>query len=89
MPYHSIDFTKGFIKQFKLLRPAQKQQFYDRLTLFEADPQTRVLNDHALKGKYVGYRSINISGDLRALYRIEGDHIIIFCVIGTHSTLYG
>lgn len=85
---HIIEFTKGFIKQFKLLRPAQKQQFYVRLALYETDPQAKVLNDHALKGNYNGYRSINVSGDLRVLYRSEGGRIIIFCFIGTHSQLY-
>lgn len=89
MPYHSINFTKSFIKQFKLLRPALKKQFYVRLALYEADPQAKVLNDHALKGKYTGYRSINVSGDMRALYRIDGDRITIFCFIGTHGQLYG
>ena len=89
MSYRSIDFTKSFIKQFKLLRPAQKKQFYVRLALYEADPQAKVLNDHAIKGKYIGYRSMNVSGDLRALYRVDGDRIILFCFIGTHSQLYG
>jgi addiction module RelE/StbE family toxin len=89
MLYHQIDFTKSFIKQFKSLRPSQKQRFYERLELFKKDPHNRVLRDHALKGKYVGFRSIDIEGDLRALYYVKGDVIIIFAFIGTHSRLYG
>ena len=83
-----IRFTKSFIKQFKLLRPAQKQQFYVRLAMYETDPQAKILNDHALKGTFNGYRSINVSGDLRALYRLDGDSITLFCFIGTHCQLY-
>lgn len=88
MLYHRIDFTKKFTKQFKLLRPNQKERFYQRLELFKQNPQDRILRDHALKGKYIGYRSIDIEGDLRALYYVKDDIIIIFAFIGSHSQLY-
>jgi len=88
MLYHSIDFTKNFSKQFKVLRPKQKDRFYDRLDLFKKNPHDKTLRDHALKGKYKGYRSIDIEGDLRALYYVDGDTIVIFGFIGTHSQLY-
>jgi len=57
--YQQIDFTKGFVKQFKRLRENQKERFYERLELFKGNPHDRVLRDHALKGKYIGYRSID------------------------------
>lgn len=88
MLYQKIDFTKGFVKQFKKLRPAQKDRFYERLELFKQNPHDRRLRDHALKGKFNGYRSIDIEGDLRALYYTEGDRIVIFAFIGSHSQLY-
>jgi addiction module RelE/StbE family toxin len=88
MLYHQIDFTKGFVKQFKKLREPQKQHFYERLELFKNNPHNRALRDHALKGKYSGYRSIDIENDLRALYYVEGDRIVIFAFIGSHSHLY-
>jgi len=86
MLYHRIEFTKSFVKQFKKLRPQQKERFYERLKLFKENPHDRTLRDHALKGKYTGYRSIDIEGDLRALYYIKGDVVIIFAFIGrTHN----
>lgn len=88
MLYHQIEFTKGFTKQFKKLRINQQERFYARLELFKKNPHDRLLRDHALKGKYKGYRSIDIEGDLRALYYIEGDKVIVFAIIGTHSQLY-
>ena len=51
----------------------------------EFDP---VLNNHALKGKYQGYRSINVTGTLRVLYKSEGE-TVIFITIDAHSNLYG
>ena len=88
MLYRQIDFTKSFTKQFKALRENQRTRFYERLELFKKNPHDRVLRDHALKGKYRGYRSIDIEGDLRALYYIQGDVIIIFALIGIHNQLY-
>jgi addiction module RelE/StbE family toxin len=88
MLYHSIGFTKNFSKQFKVLGPKQKEHFYERLDLFEKNPHDKTLRDHALKGKYKGYRSIDIESDLRALYYVEGDKLVIFGFIGTHSQLY-
>ena len=87
MLYHSIDFTKDFSKQFKVLRSKQKERFYERLYLFKKNPHDKTLRDHALKGKYKGYRSINIEGDLRALYYVMENTLVIFGFIGTHSQL--
>ena len=49
-------------------------------------PELRI---HPLKGNYGGYWSMNVNGDIRALYKMQGDAIIIFALIGTHSQLYG
>ncbi len=88
MLYHQIKFTRGFTKQFKRLRNNQQERFYERLELFKKNPQDRVLRDHALKGKYKGYRSIDIEGDLRALYYVKDGIVVVFAIIGTHSQLY-
>lgn len=87
MLYHQIEFTKSFIKQFKKLRSNQQERFYKRLGLFRKNPHDRLLRDHALRGKYKGYRSIDV-GDLRALYYVEDDIIVVFALIGTHGQLY-
>lgn len=89
MSYHAIEFSRNFEKQFKKLPEKDKQKFYLRLKIFKQDPFNPVLDNHGLKGKYLGYRSIDIKGDLRALYTIKGNKIVIFGFIGTHSQLYG
>ena len=88
MLYHQIEFTKSFTKQFKKLHTNQQERFYERLELFKKNPQDRVLRDHALKGTYKGYRSIDIEGDLRALYYVKEDVVVVFAIIGSHSQLY-
>ena len=89
MLYQQIDFTKSFVKRFKKLRSVQKERFYERLELFKRNPHDRRLRDHALKGEYAGFRSIDIEGDLRALYYVDSDRLVIFAFVGSHSQLYG
>jgi len=42
-----------------------------------------------LTGQYADLHSINITGDIRALYEKINDSYVIFGFIGTHSELYG
>ncbi|MEX2007434.1 MAG: type II toxin-antitoxin system mRNA interferase toxin, RelE/StbE family [Candidatus Levyibacteriota bacterium] len=83
-----IDFHKDFTKDFKKLSSKAKKKFQDKLILFEKDEFNPILNSHALKGKYQSYRSINVTGDIRAIYK-KNDNSAIFVVIGSHSKLYG
>lgn len=82
-------YLPKFKKQYAKLLPKQQHQFDDRLRLFMADPTAPQLRVHPLKGRYRGYWSMNVNGDIRALYLLDGDTIIIFALIGTHSELYG
>ncbi len=84
----NIKTTRNFDKQYAKLGQKNKQLFKTKVAIFKKSPFDPRLRNHGLKGKYLGYRSINISGDLRALYYIEGDTIIIFAFIGSHSQLY-
>lgn len=83
-----IILHKDFIKQYPKLRESEKSKFKKRRTLFMQDEFDPVLNNHSLKGKYSGYRSINITGDLRVIFQKNGDEVI-FVAIGSHSSLYG
>ncbi len=82
-----IDYHKNFTKQYKKLSSKFQSKFNERLKIFVANPITPELNNHALHGEYLGYRSINITGDLRAVFEIQ-DNAIKFLFIGNHSNLY-
>lgn len=84
-----LRYDKKFKQQFKKLPKKQQDQFEQRLRLFVEDRAHPLLRLHPLKGAFAGYYSINISGDLRALYYQMDEEIIIFALIGTHSQLYG
>lgn len=84
-----IRYLPKFKKQYKKLPRKFQNQFDERLKLFMSDPTAPQLRVHPLKGEYAGYWSMNISGDIRALYLQKETEIIIFALIGTHSELYG
>lgn len=83
-----VKFHKNFEKQYKKLKQPQKDKFQERIKVFLLDEFNPILNNHPLRGEYSGYRSINVTGNLRAIYRKEGQ-ISIFTVIDSHSNLYG
>lgn len=60
----------------------------ERIRLFAQEPFYPLLENHALHGKWLGYRSINISGDFRAIFKQEGE-VVTFVDIDTHHNLYG
>lgn len=83
-----IDFHRNFDRRFAKLTLKRKGQFKLRLMEFIEDPYRTTLNNHSLKGKYQGYRSINIAGDLRAVFIHHSDSHVEFVDIGSHSQLY-
>ena len=84
-----IETTKTFDKQYSKLNSKTKTIYKSRITIFKDNPFDFRLHNHALKGKYLGYRSIDITGDTRVLYTVKGNVVIVFGFIGTHSQLYG
>lgn len=85
----TIQYLPKFKKQYKKLPKKFQLQFNDRLRLFLSDPTNPKLRVHPLSGKFAGYWSMNVNGDLRALYIFNGESMIIFALIGSHSELYG
>ena len=84
----NIQFHRNFEKQHKKLKKQERVRAKERLILFLKDEFNPMLNNHPLSGKYKGYRSINITGDIRAIYKRYNHNICIFVDIGIHSNLY-
>ena len=81
-------FHSRFEKRYKKFKESEKHKTKERILLFLHLPFDPILNNHALKGRYLGYRSINITGDLRAIYCMINDDVAYFIAINTHSNLY-
>ncbi|MEK9131452.1 MAG: type II toxin-antitoxin system mRNA interferase toxin, RelE/StbE family [Patescibacteria group bacterium] len=83
-----FDLHRAFIKKFIKLTPKLRKRFKERKNLFLETPSHPILNNHALQGDRAGQWSINITGDLRAVYIFRGETTILFVDIDTHSNLY-
>ncbi len=83
-----ISFHSRFKKAYKKLSGKERKYFKKRMMLFQEDEFHILLKNHKLEGGYSNYRSINVTGDLRAIYKVMSDDIRIFYYIGSHSELY-
>lgn len=81
-------YHRDFKKSYKKLSPKLKEKLEERLRLFIRDEFNPMLNNHALKGEWFGYRSINVTGDIRAIFKRDTESAL-FVVIDSHSNLYG
>jgi addiction module RelE/StbE family toxin len=78
---------RSFEKSYERQIMEVKDAFRERRNLLLIDPEHPLLNNHPLHGKWKGRWSINVTGDIRAIYKMEG-FIAIFLEIGSHGQLY-
>lgn len=88
----NIKYSTTFKKQYKKAPKKIQEKVKERISLFIQDPRNQLLNNHALIGKFQGYRSINITGDWRAIYSMrlnpKSEREYYFELVGTHGQLY-
>lgn len=82
----------------KLIAKVKKQDvrirksFKIAISLFSKDSDYLGLNNHSLNKEWEGFRSIDVTSDLRAVYQeiSETDETFAYFVdLGTHDELYG
>ena len=83
-----VGFHKYFRKQFNKLPRRMQKFFYSKLDIFMLDPFNPLLNNHKLSGKLKNMRSINVTGDIRAIYEQAGKDRVLFLMIASHGKLY-
>ncbi|PIU03792.1 hypothetical protein COT44_01395 [Candidatus Shapirobacteria bacterium CG08_land_8_20_14_0_20_39_18] len=87
-----VRFSKDFGKSYQKADLKTRINFDKRLKLFSEKPFNSQLHNHLLIGKYSGFRSINITGDWRAIFSVQidskGNQTVVFELLGTHSQLY-
>ena len=83
-----VIFHKKFLQQTKRIPKKLYAQLRERLRLFKQEPFDPSLENHPLKGTRFGQRSINITGDYRAVFENKEDKVVLFVEIGRHRDLY-
>jgi len=84
----TITYSRIFKKMFKKKNAWVQDRFEERISLFIQNRNHLLLNNHSLDGIWFGCRSINITGNFRAVYEELNDDNVEFVAIGTHSELY-
>lgn len=84
----SVTYNHRFKKQFKKAPSYIQEAFYERLQHFLKDEFHPILNNHPLKREWHHHRSINVTGDWRAVYFEFPNKHTEFRAIGTHNQLY-
>lgn len=83
-----VRFHRNFRRDYAKLPARIRNQFKKRLKAFLEDPFDPLLNNHALHGEWRQFRSINVTGDFRAIFRMLGRDTVEFVLIDTHGNLY-
>ena len=65
----NLEYSSVFKKGFKKLPKKDKMKFGERMDIFSSDEFHSLLKNHKLHGEYDGYRSINITSDIRVIYK--------------------
>ena len=65
-----------------------QDKFNERLLFFIKDRAHPLLNMHPLHGEWLGCKSINITGNIRAVFEEIGENSVEFVAIGSHPELY-
>ena len=82
------EYHKNFRRQFDKLSVKIQDKFEKKLSLFLQNQFHPFLNNHSLAGEYKDCRSINIAGNIRAIFYVKQNGGVIFINIGSHSELY-
>lgn len=78
-----------FKRQWQKLSRKLRVKTQERLLLLILNERNEILNNHKLHPPFDAYRSINISGDLRLVYKRIDANTLYLRAIGTHHQLYG
>ncbi|MDR1264919.1 MAG: type II toxin-antitoxin system RelE/ParE family toxin [Propionibacteriaceae bacterium] len=84
-----VRFAKPFVKQLARLPRSTQATALARIDLMLAHPDDPLLRRHRLQGRLRHLWSIDITGDVRALYELVGDETVVYQLIGSHFELYG
>jgi len=80
--------TSAFKRDYKKITHDLRLKMYGRLEIFIANEFDPILNNHKLRYEYEGFRSINITGDWRLVFRKISNQSMLLHRIGTHSQLF-
>lgn len=86
-----VQYDPDLIKTLKKANVKIRKSLEKKIAIFSKNPNDPRLNNHPLRDKYQGHRSIDITADYRAIYKeigANGNSIAYFIALGKHNQLY-
>lgn len=86
-----VKYSPRFLQLLKKVNVRIRKSLKERIVIFIQNPNDLELNNHPLRDKYAGYRSIDVTADWRAIFeeiQIGENTIAYFIGLGTHKELY-
>ena len=84
-----IVYERPFERQYKKLATSLQDKIWKRFELLTLHPANSLLNNHKLNPPYGGYRSINVTGNVRLIYKKDDTQTYYLRAVGTHHQLFG
>ena len=80
-----IAYTPQFLRMFKKLEHALKEEAAEKIELFEKNPAHAQLKAHKLKGRLKNRYSFSVNYQTRIIYTPISNEEVAFLVIGDHD----
>lgn len=80
-------YTKRFVKELAKFSKPIKDKVRERIAIFSVNENNTILNNHKLNPPWGGYKSMNVTGNIRIVYKKDTKSCTLYR-IGTHSQLY-
>ena len=84
-------YKKSFTKSYQVLWQKMRDKVKGTLQIFMINPIDKQLHNHGLEWKYKWKRSIDVTGDLRIIFKELSDwryELVEIYDIWTHAQLY-
>ena len=80
-----IAYTPQFVRMFRKLEQALKEEAIEKIELFSEGPTHSQLKAHKLKGKLKNRYSFSVNYQVRIIYTPISKNEVAFLVIGDHD----
>ena len=81
----NVKYKPSFLKQYKKLPQALREEVREKIELFKVDPKHPFLKTHALKGKLKGLYSFSVNYQYRIVFLYETKNSATFLHVGGHE----
>ena len=80
-----VKYKPAFVRQYKKLPKALKQETKEKIDLFCVDPNHSFLKTHKLKGRLKGRYSFSVNYKYRVVFRYETKNTAVLLAVGDHE----